>query len=352
MVIGIIKNGNRIVGDCEIKEVTVSNNKFKTIVCNGFVALSRDYIIFICDKCQKEIITNKRIFCGPQKKYECICSKCQTIQTSLKKYGLRSPNQSGLIKEKQHIFSKKIDGSYVDGNAYEPRKTKTLEELYKLRSENAKKGWANGNYNNIDYSYLKKNWENPEIRERTLKHLRSPENRRKQSELAKARWLDPKYRSTVPNKISKAILSNPTEIERRRAFTRSLWDNDYEGQIKNLLNVSKQFSKLHMEIAEKLKLREKGFSGEQRVDRYLVDEINKSAKIIIEINGDYIHANPQKYQQDDIIKLPGNSYTAAEKWESDRIKIDKLQELGYKVIVIWESDNLEEVSKIIDAVLG
>ena len=76
--------------------------------------------------------------------------------------------------------------------------------------------------------------------------------------------------------------------------------------------------------------------------RQIVDELNEENNKIIEVFGDYVHANPEKYDPDDIIKLPGNSYKAKEKWEHDGKKIDWLEEQGYEVIILWSSDEISE----------
>lgn len=55
-----------------------------------------------------------------------------------------------------------------------------------------------------------------------------------------------------------------------------------------------------------------------------------------------VHANPEKYEAEDVIKLPGSSYKAKEKWEHDEKKINWLEEQGYDVIVLWSSDTVEE----------
>jgi len=85
-----------------------------------------------------------------------------------------------------------------------------------------------------------------------------------------------------------------------------------------------------------------GFESEVVVGRYRVDEIHKEASLIVEINGDYVHANPSIYEEDEQIRLRGSSYLARDKWKSDRKKIETLKSIGYDVIVIWESDDLQE----------
>ena len=41
----------------------------------------------------------------------------------------------------------------------------------------------------------------------------------------------------------------------------------------------------------------------------------------------------------------GQSFTASEKREQDLFRKNKLEEAGYTVIVVWESDDMEEKKK-------
>lgn len=56
---------------------------------------------------------------------------------------------------------------------------------------------------------------------------------------------------------------------------------------------------------------------------------------IIEYQGDYWHGNPNKYHPDDI--LYRNS-TAEMIWNKDKKRETDLKNLGYEILVIWESD--------------
>jgi very-short-patch-repair endonuclease len=107
----------------------------------------------------------------------------------------------------------------------------------------------------------------------------------------------------------------------------------------------RRLSSVHKKIKNSLFLESLGFKSEQVVNKYFADELHENKKIIIEINGDYVHANPSFYSEEDIILLPNARYTAKEKWESDKNKRENLEKLGYKVIVIWESDDMEEKRK-------
>lgn len=102
-----------------------------------------------------------------------------------------------------------------------------------------------------------------------------------------------------------------------------------------------RLSKLHIKVRDKLNLKELGFESEKTIGRYRVDEFNHEHNLIIEINGDYIHANPKIYKAKDVIRLLGNSYTAEQKWKKDKKRFDFLS-ASYTVFVVWESDDLEK----------
>ena len=118
-------------------------------------------------------------------------------------------------------------------------------------------------------------------------------------------------------------------------------DEKYKNKILN--SVRFKLSNLHKKIKNELMLESYGFKSEQIVNDFLVDELNKEKKIIIEINGNYVHANPFLYKENDIIRLPGNHYTAKEKWTADYNRNKKLESLGYKIYVIWETDDYKKV---------
>jgi hypothetical protein len=70
---------------------------------------------------------------------------------------------------------------------------------------------------------------------------------------------------------------------------------------------------------------------------YYIEELN----LAIEFNGDYYHANPNKYHADfDFSELSKNrKITAKDLWEKDEKKYHLLEKYhGIKTIVVWESD--------------
>jgi len=61
--------------------------------------------------------------------------------------------------------------------------------------------------------------------------------------------------------------------------------------------------------------------------------------IIIEVNGDYWHANPLLYDDDNTIKYfkMGEVFPSTI-WEKDKLKENTAKENGFKFITIWEND--------------
>ncbi len=69
---------------------------------------------------------------------------------------------------------------------------------------------------------------------------------------------------------------------------------------------------------------------------YKVDGFDPETKTCYELNGDYYHGNPAKFLPDDI--NPTNKKTYGELYQKTLAKKAALEEAGYKVISIWESD--------------
>lgn len=59
---------------------------------------------------------------------------------------------------------------------------------------------------------------------------------------------------------------------------------------------------------------------------------------IIEVNGDFWHANPSKYIAESILSFPGGKKTAREIWEKDARRSKDLAATGYVMLVLWETD--------------
>ena len=61
-----------------------------------------------------------------------------------------------------------------------------------------------------------------------------------------------------------------------------------------------------------------------------------NTNLLIEINGDYWHANPKFYSSGEFINYKGDNKLVDDIWERDKIKHRNALEYGYKVIYLWE----------------
>ena len=74
-------------------------------------------------------------------------------------------------------------------------------------------------------------------------------------------------------------------------------------------------------------------SVNRRYDAHII-----GTDILIEINGDYWHANPAFYKPGDVLKHPGGVKRVDDIWERDREKSIVADLCGYRVIQIWECE--------------
>lgn len=65
-----------------------------------------------------------------------------------------------------------------------------------------------------------------------------------------------------------------------------------------------------------------------------VDGCCEETRTIFEFYGDYYHGNPNKFKADDLYH--GTPYS--QKWEKDEKKRKAFEDLGYTVVIMWESD--------------
>ena len=72
---------------------------------------------------------------------------------------------------------------------------------------------------------------------------------------------------------------------------------------------------------------------------------------VIEVNGDYWHFNPKKYDGESNQKKRGKDIKAKDVWKYDKYVIDGMKEQGYKVFVVWESELKDELEKTTKKIL-
>lgn len=85
---------------------------------------------------------------------------------------------------------------------------------------------------------------------------------------------------------------------------------------------------------------------------YIVDGFFAQKKIVIEYNGDYWHANPNIYGEDQLFSIRGQKILAKDIWEKDRSRNESISEyLGFYVYVVWEKDFLNNKKETVEKLL-
>jgi len=74
----------------------------------------------------------------------------------------------------------------------------------------------------------------------------------------------------------------------------------------------------------------------KRLLTYFVDIFIPQYNTVIEFFGDYWHCNPKIWKSDDYNQ--SMKMTAGDRWDADKIRINKLKSHNYNVIIIWEYD--------------
>jgi len=79
---------------------------------------------------------------------------------------------------------------------------------------------------------------------------------------------------------------------------------------------------------------------------YRYDYVDFTIKKCIEFNGDYWHCNPLKYNES--FYHPIMKMTAIKIWEKDQLKNKWMEERGYPVLTIWESEYRKNPKEVLE----
>lgn len=140
-------------------------------------------------------------------------------------------------------------------------------------------------------------------------------------------------------------IDNIWKTEEYKQFTRDRWNSYSDEEKTKLLNMGKKrkgtislFEKKIISYLVELGVElETQFKFERYFHKY--DIRIKNTNILIEINGDFWHANPNKYNADDILKFSStNHIKAKDVWRKDEKNRKFAENKNYKVLYVWESD--------------
>ena len=159
-------------------------------------------------------------------------------------------------------------------------------------------------------------------------------------------WYNRKYgfnKSKYVSKKSKSVWKSKSEEEKIKWLSNSIHsENSFQkAQISNQRGYNK--SKLEDRIClilNRLQIiyQRPFFVKVSSKKRYFYDFLLKEINVVIEINGDYWHANPSLHNENELIHYKFGNIYAKDIWDKDKKKIEYVNSLGYKTLVMWESD--------------
>lgn len=234
-------------------------------------------------------------------------------------------------------------------NSHLKRHEITTEE-YKMKYPNA----ILGNFDRFnEWRHSNKNKEN--CRKMTKKVYSSEEIKTKRKNRVKKATSTKEYKKRQSELMTNIYKKNPEEYvsARKRMPTNWMKKSNYERWTilygkevadKKMENWSKRNKlpsnskdtkpeRLFALILDTLDIK---YEKQKPIKKYKCDFYIPKYNLIVEIDGDYWHANPKKYKANDII---GPSKKTAKKiWESDKTKTHDILNEGYKVLRYWASD--------------
>jgi G:T-mismatch repair DNA endonuclease (very short patch repair protein) len=124
---------------------------------------------------------------------------------------------------------------------------------------------------------------------------------------------------------------------KQKESIKKYWNNLNDEQKNKIFNYNGK-SNLETKISEVLNNLSISYTTQFPLKGKLFDFRLVNTNILIEVNGDYWHCNPEIYNIDESIKFPGGYKKVSDIWDKDRDKRIKAEEIGYFVIYIWESE--------------
>lgn len=254
-------------------------------------------------------------------------TKSKIQKTNLEKYGDIFPSKTKEVKEKSE---------------------KTMLERYGVTRALQHPDFLKKSQDTLESHYgVRTPMENLEIREKCTKHslqsrigfqdpnhpIRAKINKTNQERYGRDWGFD--YDKIKQTNLERYGVENPMIDKCSRGEIK------YHGYSKISQECFRKFDEYltdyHTQYAEK--------GGEKMIQtkdhKYDVDYYIEELKIAIEFNGDVYHGNPQKYKPGDHCIPFNESITAKDLWRRDAQKYNEIEEVGIKVIPLWESDYLK-----------
>ena len=255
-----------------------------------------------------------------------IIVKCDTCGSTI----MLTPNKAS--HSKYHFCDRacrnKWGSPYLKGNTFRLDTIHTPETIKKIKEKRSLQKIPKGKDNPLYGKNLPQNTKSKISQALTGK--KKSETHSKNMALAKLGEKNPQYGKPAHNRGVSPSESTIDDIRDARWYQKPTKDTDIE-----------------MKLFHELEKR--GVEYDKHVSIPWQPDILIQPNILIFADGDYYHANPQKYKPNDIIY---ENETAQQIWEYDNGVTESLKEMGYKVFRFWGSDIKQNVAACVDIVIS
>ena len=269
-------------------------------------------------------------------------------ETCIKNYGVDNVSKLSEIKKKKKntfLINYGVDNIFKSNEFKENLNNIMIEKYGMKRITNPEKiSNTRNNFSEEKRKKIKSRTENTyRIKYGVNHYTKTREGRRERSEIICAWWnslsSDELKRISENKKLWWENRSDEQKnifSEQRKRYFSNMSDTEFEDYFNRTL---KTISRLELKVKKILDDNLIEYTQQKFVNRKSYDFRINNTKILIEVQGDYWHANPVKYKHNDLIKYPNKKLILANKiWEKDEIKRINAEKYGYNVIYLWESD--------------
>lgn len=275
---------------CKICNIETSNKKYCSVNCQykGYAVIKVKRIFAFCLNCNSQFETTKNKIDNGKGKY--CCRQCKDKHLKIKFSGKNNPMFGKTTSQTQKLFCSE--------NTKKQWKSKEFRENFKLKAEEYYK--KNGCFYGTDEkSVLKK--KNTFIEKYNVDH----------------NWKVPEIRQKCENTTFELYGESSLDLARKKLLGQS---TKIEKIIENILSgnsivYQKQY-RLYFNESEY-----------KTYDFYLKDK-----KILIEADGDFWHANPLKYNSENLHPIQLINL------KNDKLKNELALKFDIKLIRFWETD--------------
>jgi G:T-mismatch repair DNA endonuclease (very short patch repair protein) len=139
-------------------------------------------------------------------------------------------------------------------------------------------------------------------------------------------------------------VDDPSQLQWRRKLTGMIFkewrENASDLELQEVYaNNDWIISKLERKVWDILSENNILFQPQRFINKRSYDISILGTMLIIEVQGDYWHANPAQYKETDLIDYPNRlQLTAGQVWQRDLIKKENAESYGFKILYLWETD--------------